>query len=205
MSRYFAADGVRSAAGMSMSIEFENAIEKAKQGDDGAISFLFRSLNPQLLRFLRHQAPDQYEDLASDTWMAIAKGVANFSGSEADFRAWMFSIARRKVVDFYRTSGKSKLAMNNLRFRFRQEKAISEIDNAAEPAISNLSAQEAIDQLVDGLPPHHAEVLLLRVLGELSVEEVAKIVGKSPEAVRVIQHRAINTLSKKFSKNFVTE
>lgn len=188
-----------------MPIEFENAIEKAKQGDDNAISFLFRLFNPQLLRFLRHQAPDQYEDLASDTWMAIAKGISTFTGSETDFRAWMFSIARRKVVDFYRTSGKSKLAMNNLRFRFHQEKTINEMDHAAEPAIANLSAQEAIEQLVEGLPPHHAEVLLLRVLGELSVDEVAKIVGKSPEAVRVIQHRAINTLSKKFNKNFVTE
>ncbi|MCL5077524.1 MAG: sigma-70 family RNA polymerase sigma factor [Actinobacteria bacterium] len=188
-----------------MTIELEVAIESAKQGNDQGIVTLFRSFNPQLLRFLKNQAPNQYEDIASETWLAIAKGIANFNGNPHDFRSWMFSIARRKLVDHYRTAGKSKIAFENLRTRFSQEQSLNEADSSSEAAISNLSAESAIEELVNQLPPHHAEVLLLRILGELSVEEVAKIVEKSPEAVRVIQYRALNSLSKKFKRNFVTE
>ena len=188
-----------------MTIELEVTIESAEQGTDQGIVTLFRSFNPQLLRFLKNQAPNQYEDIASETWLAIAKGIANFNGNPHDFRSWMFSIARRKLVDHYRTAGKSKIAFENLRTRFSQEQSLNEADSSSEAAISNLSAESAIEELVNQLPPHHAEVLLLRILGELSVEEVAKIVEKSPEAVRVIQYRALNSLSKKFKRNFVTE
>ncbi len=116
----------------------------------------------------------------------------------------MFGIARKKVADFYRSNGKAKMAMENERTHLGGDIHSHLYDATAMPAIANLSAEEAIQALVGTLPPHHAEVLLLRVVADLSVEEVAKLIGKSKEAVRVIQHRAINTLIKTFEKNVVT-
>ena len=54
------------------------------------------------------------------------------------------------------------------------------------------------------LPPDQAEVVLLRVLGELEVEQVADIVGKSKGAVRIAQHRALQRLQQAFAEKAVT-
>ncbi len=116
----------------------------------------------------------------------------------------MFGISRKKVADFYRATGKTKMAMESERIHLGSDIQSHLYDATAMPAVANLSAEEAIEALVGRLPPHHAEVLLLRVVADLSVEEVANLIGKSKEAVRVIQHRAINTLIKTFEKNVVT-
>ncbi|NNN18241.1 MAG: sigma-70 family RNA polymerase sigma factor [Acidimicrobiaceae bacterium] len=190
--------------GGTIELDLEAAIQGAKTGNEAAIVVLFRSFNPQLIRYLRHSLPNDYEDVASETWVAIAKGLDNFNGNSRDFRSWMFAISRKKVVDHFRASGKAKQAIEQEQQHFQSTNYADSWDTTAGPALANLSAEEAIEALVATLPPHHAEVLLLRVVADLSVEEVAHIVEKSPEAVRVIQHRAINTLLKRFKGKVVT-
>lgn len=186
----------------TIELEPEVAIEKARAGDETAVIVLFRSFNPPLIRYLRHQIPYEYEDIASETWLSIAKGIGEFEGGPADFRAWMFAIARNKMADHYRSKGKAQLALERQRRRFATRSSAD--DQTATPALSNVSAQDAIEALTAKLPKHHAEVLLLRIVADLSVEEVAKLIGKSPEAVRVIQHRALGTLVKTLNKKSVT-
>lgn len=189
---------------VTIELEIEAAIEKAKVGDESAIRLLYRSFNPQLLRYLKHHVYSDYEDVASETWIAIAKGLSDFHGNARDFRSWIFGICRNKVIDHYRTTTKARIAIDKERLRYNDRASPNNNDSTATPALANLSAEEAIETLLANLPPHHAEVLLLRVVADLSVDEVAKIVGKSPEAIRVIQHRAINTLVKRFNKEVVT-
>lgn len=189
---------------MAIELDLEKVIEDARKGDEPAIVALFRLFNPQLLRYLKHHVPYDYEDVASETWAAIAKGIPEFHGDSRDFRSWMFGIARNKTADYFRSTSKAKLALENQRNHFHNETHSESSDATAHPAIANLTAEEAIESLVSVLPPHHAEVLLLRVVADLSVEQVSKIMDKSPEAIRVIQHRAINTLLKRFNRNVVT-
>jgi len=189
---------------MTIELDLDIAIHRAKLGDEAGIVLLFRSFNPQLIRYLRHHVPYDYEDVASETWVAIAKGISDFNGNSRDFRAWMFGISRNKVADFFRTAKKSGETLDRVRKHLKNHDYLENSDWTAGPAVSNLSAEEAIETLIGVLSPHHAEVLLLRVVGDLSVEEVAKLMGKSPEAIRVIQHRALNTLAKRFHRNVVT-
>jgi RNA polymerase sigma-70 factor (ECF subfamily) len=65
-----------------------------------------------------------------------------------------------------------------------------------------MSAQEAITELTSVLPAEQAEVLMLRVVGGLPVEEVARVVGKRPGTVRVLQHRALRRLASQLRDNF---
>ncbi|TAN22902.1 MAG: sigma-70 family RNA polymerase sigma factor [Actinomycetota bacterium] len=189
---------------MTIELDLESAIQSAKKGDESGIVLLFRSFNPQLIRYLRHHIPYDYEDVASETWVAIAKGISDFSGNSRDFRAWMFGISRNKVADFFRTAGKTREALDREQRHVQNNHHSRFSDWTQDPAIANLSAEEAIETLVGVLSPHHAEVILLRVVADLSVDDVAKLMGKSPEAIRVIQHRALNTLAKRFQKNVVT-
>ncbi|HVB90923.1 MAG TPA: sigma-70 family RNA polymerase sigma factor [Acidimicrobiales bacterium] len=173
----------------------DEALDEARRGEEQGVVALYRAFNPGLVRYLRHQAPGVEEDLASEAWAAGAALLPRFEGDAKAFRALLFTLARRRTIDHYRRSGRSP--------------SVVELREAHEPAdqwdlqaavVSDLSAQEAIKALVKGLPTTQAEVVLLRVVGDLSVDEVAGILGRSPGSVRVIQHRALQRLAKKFKK-----
>ena len=174
----------------------EIALTGATRGDEGSLSALYRALNPPLLRYLRHHVGPAAEDVAADVWLALAPQLQGFDGSFAELRALMFTIARRRVVDHYRRKA-------------RRPDAVS-IDDSFDCAageetetlvLDELTAQGAVEALVRCLPADQAEIVLLRVLGELEIEQIASIVGKTTGAVRVAQHRALHRLQRTFSKS----
>lgn len=177
----------------------EGALEGARDGDEWAIEALFRAFQPQLLGYLRHHAPDMADDLASETWLAAAKGLHRFEGGIGDFRAWLFTIARHRVIDHYRSQGRRPRQVPH-----DPDRDPRAPDDTADLVIGELSSAEAITALTRELSADQAEVVLLRVVADLSVEEVAKIMKRSPGSVRVLQHRALRTLGKVWERKGVT-
>ncbi|MEY2430810.1 MAG: polymerase sigma-70 factor, subfamily [Acidimicrobiaceae bacterium] len=173
--------------------DFEAVLSAAKLGDERAVSWMYRAYNPFLLRFLAGQAPEAKEDLAQEVWLSVASSLASFEGDEGQFRSWLFTIARRRTIDHWR--------MTRRRPREVKEE-LHEVADAERP--DNLAIQAAIADLTASLTPNQAEVVLLRVVAGLSVEQVAVIVGKSPGAVRVIQHRSLRRLSSLEASRLVT-
>ncbi|MDA8358761.1 MAG: sigma-70 family RNA polymerase sigma factor [Actinomycetota bacterium] len=174
------------------------ALADARRGDEWAIAVLFRTLQPPLMRYLRHHAPDVAEDLAAECWLAVSKVLANFEGDAQDLRAWLFGAARNQVANHYRTRGRRLHLV-------RAEAASGHAPpDPADTVLDTLSAQEAVEALTRALPADQAEVVLLRVVGGLSVEQVATILGKSPGSVRVAQHRALRRLAKTWQQEAVT-
>lgn len=173
-------------------VHFPEIIVAARSGETWAAEALFIDLQPRLLRFLRSAEPRQADDLAGEVWLAIARGLHDFSGDLAAFRAWAFSIARRRLADFRRTAVR---------------RATDPVDDAAfaghadlhtdvsGDVLSSLSAQGAVDFIVASLVPDQAEVLLLRVLGDLDADQVGEVMGRSANWVRVTQHRALARLA----------
>ncbi len=174
--------------------DFDEALEAARGGAEWAVALLFQSIQPDLLRFLAYRARDVVEDLASETWLAVAQSLPQFSGSISEFRALVFTIARRRVVDHYRRQGRRPLSVP---FAYDNDPPGS--DEVADQVVEAMSSRAAIDRLVKTLPKSQAEVVILRVVAGLSSEEVAKVTGRSAGAVRVLQHRAIARLLKEFS------
>lgn len=174
--------------------QFKSVLAAAKTGAEWAIAALYRELQPSLLRYLRAQAPADGEDLASEVWLDAAAGLRRFNGDEAAFRRWLFTIARRRLIDFRRRDGRRRAVLNPLESSF-------DASDAADPEARVIAASETEAALarLDGLPLDQAEVVLLRVIGGLDVEEVAAIVGKKPGAVRVLQHRALNRLAEQLA------
>jgi RNA polymerase sigma-70 factor, ECF subfamily len=168
----------------------------ARRGDEWAVTVLFRALNPGLIRYLRHHARGAEEDLASEVWAGAAAMLHRFEGDAHAFRALLFTLARRRVVDHYRKMGHAPSLVE-----LGDGPDVAGHVDVEDAVISELSAQEAIEALLKGLPRTQAEVVLLRVVGELSVPEVAEVLGRSPGSVRVLQHRALQHLAKKFRKS----
>jgi RNA polymerase sigma-70 factor (ECF subfamily) len=175
--------------------ELDAALDDARGGGEWGKTLLYRILNPSLLRYLRHHVHGVAEDLASECWVAAVQGLSTFQGDANDFRAWLFTVARRRVADHYRQQGRRPKVVS-------LETATEPVaaDDPADAAIAGLSAQQAIELLTRELSPDQAEVILLRVVSELSVEQVARIMERSPGSVRVLQHRALRRLQKIFDK-----
>jgi len=180
---------------MPLGARFPEILAAARTGAPWALEAIYREFHPPVLGFLRARAPGDAEDLASDVFIAAAEGLPRFSGDEEGFRSWLFTITYRKVGQLRRRAG-----------RRRTDPAPTEDVGARLPAgdaerdaMAALGTQAALD-LIASLAPAQAEVLLLRVVADLSVDEVAKIVGKRPTAVRALQHRAIVTLARRAAR-----
>lgn len=151
---------------------------------------LYRELQPALLRHLRASHPDQAEDIAADVWAEVATLLPRFVGGDAAFRGWVYTLARRRLIDSYRRAGRRRtepLAPD-------AADALSS-DRPEDEVVARMSIERTVARLHHLLPRDQAEVLLLRVVGGLTVEEVASMTGKQPTNVRVLQHRALRRLA----------
>lgn len=184
---------------MRSDAHFQDLLAAARKGDEPALAALYRGLQPALLAYLRAQRPNDADDLASETWIAAARGLRRFQGNEDDFRRWMFTIARRRLLDLHREEA-------------RRPGTVAHEAQAAEPGTSPDAATEAIEATetrralsrIATLPPEEAEIVVLRVVAGLSAKDVAAITGRTTVGVRVLQHRALKRLATLFDRALVT-
>ena len=185
---------------MGLDEPFDEIIAAARTGAEWAIAVLYRELQPSLLAYLRSQERAEAEDLAAEVWQGVGEGLSRFEGDEASFRAWVFTIARHRLIDWRRrqkrrpraTAGDEPLA----RLAGREDPAAA--------AMASLASEQAIRRITELLPPDQAEVVILRVLGDLDADQVGRILGKRAGTVRVLQHRALRRLAEIFSREGVT-
>jgi RNA polymerase sigma-70 factor (ECF subfamily) len=179
--------------------EFSDLLAAAQAGDTDAFAQLWRDANPALVRYLRGLLGATGEDLASETWLAVIRGLTKFSGGENQFRAWLFTIARHKLVDAQRRG-------KGVRLRPLEEVPASlepPAADTADVAAERMSTERAL-ALIATLPGDQAEVILLRVVAGLDTAAVARLVGKSEGAVRVSAHRALRRLAAALGERPVT-
>ena len=168
-------------------------------GQPHAIEEMFGEMQPRLLRFLRSQEPRAADDLAAEVWLAVAGGISRFDGDWSDFRAWVFSIARRRLADHRRTAVRRRTDVVDVH-TFEDHRAD---DTPEDEALDKMSGQQAAALITSVLSGDQAEVLLLRVLADLDIDQVAAIMQRSPNWVRVTQHRAVRTLAKRLGPKIV--
>jgi RNA polymerase sigma-70 factor (ECF subfamily) len=177
---------------------FACTVAAARAGDEDAFAQLWRWAHPALLRWLRVVAPEGGEDLASEVWVSVIRGLDSFHGGERDFRAWFFTIARRRAVDLarYRRRRPATVPMDGVDAPHPFE--VSE-------ALAGEAAVEAAIALLRSLRPEQAEVVALRVIAGLTVPETSVVVGRSDAAVRLLCHRGLRTLARCVGADLVPE
>lgn len=162
-----------------------------RHGDEQAARRLFEMHQPMVLRFLRSQEPRAADDLAGEVWVGVASSIHRFEGDAAGFRAWLFTIARRRLIE-HRRRGMRRPTVGA---------DSDELAARAEPGTDDpggpIAAQEAVDRLLADLTEDQAMVVSLRVLADLDVAAVARIMERTESWVRVTQHRALRRLARK--------
>ena len=172
-----------------MTSDFDRLLAAAREGDEGSFVELFRSVQPVLLRYLSTMGGAAAEDIAGDTWLSVVRGLRRFSGDEAGWRAWVFTIAHARLRDAQRRAarGPSTVGVEALDDR------PADVDVVAE--VEGMFSTESALRLVGQLPREQAEVVLLRHVVGLDVPETARVLGKRPGAVRVAAHRGLRRLA----------
>lgn len=175
-------------------------LERAQHGDETAFAALWRDLNPAVVRYLS-VASDAADDVAADTWVTVVKGLARFAGDENAWRAWVFTTARRRAVD----AGRRRTRAADRDRSFEPWPVFGgDADDPADVVVRRLDTDAAL-ALVAALSPLQAEVVVLRVVAGLSVEDVARVVGRSNGAVRVAHHRGLGRLRELLADRGVTD
>lgn len=179
--------------------EFAAVMSAAQGGSEEAFSALWHDVNPALLRYLRVIAPGMAEDVAAETWSHVVRRLTSFRGDEAAWRAWLFTTARRRAIDAARRAARWAAAP----LEEMAAELIPAAPDAADVALENIDTEAAI-ALVSALPRLQAEVILLRVVAGLDTDVVARLLGRSPGAIRVAAHRGLRRLGGNVSRAGVT-
>ena len=140
-----------------------------------------------LLRYLRSLSPAHAEDLAQETWLAVAPLLAGWTEEQPDLTLVLLREGRRQW-DLLQRRGRQKAAVLLPPRRLDSLAA----DARPEPAVA-----APVNDLLEGLKPLQAEVLRLRVVAGFSAEEAAAHLGLSPGQIRVVQHRALRHLARR--------
>lgn len=170
----------------------DGAVRAAQQGLEWGWTELYKALAPIVTGYLRAQGAREPDDLTGEVFVQAVRSMRTFTGSAESFRSWIFCIAHNKLID-------------DSRYRKRRP-----VEVMADPG-RDLVYPERVEDLVLGnlararvrrvilkLTPDQRDVLLLRILGGLTIEEVARTLGKQPSAVKALQRRGLASIKRDF-------
>jgi RNA polymerase sigma-70 factor (ECF subfamily) len=183
----------------------EELVAAALTGDRNAVARLLEVLRPLVARYCRGKLGPvdrsflSADDVAQEVCLAVLGALPNYRVQGKPFLAFVYGIASHKVIDAHRAVSRGKTD------------PVADVPDVVESGAGpeqhamrgELSAQ--LRELLDELPEKQREILLLRIVVGLSAEETAQIVGASPGAVRVAQHRALARLRKTAPRSLVTD
>lgn len=142
---------------------------------------------------LRLHDVDDASEALSETFLRSLEKASTFRGDGPAFRAWLYRIARNVATDRMRARSRVQPVAST------DEQPDLSLPGADEAMIAFESAGEARAAL-ESLPPEDRDVVWLRVCAGLSAEEVGRIVGKRPGAVRMQQMRALEILARRLAR-----
>lgn len=176
---------------------FDSALIAARAGEEWAWAALYRFLAGPVTGYLRMHGAAEPDDLTSETFLQVAKGIHTFAGDEVEFRSWVFVIAHRRLID----SRRKAFRRPTIAGRSAEDADLDRVKggDVEDDAMGSMGSR-GVEETLANLTPDQREVIMLRVVADLSVAEAAKAMGKSEGAVRVLQHRAIEVLRRKMGE-----
>lgn len=162
------------------------ALAEAAQRDPAAFGRLYDHYVQPIYRYLRGRVDTvaEAEDLTSQTFIAAYEGLAAYR-ERGHFSAWLFRIARSKLVDHFRTH--------------RREVPLEVIEDWAEAGevlgqSARSDAADTLARLIARLEPEQRDLIHLRYVADLSYAEIGAVLGKSEGAVKKSLYRVLATL-----------
>ena len=179
--------------------DFDRTLALARGGDSRAFGRLFDWLQRPVHTFARARHATDPEGTVNDVFLQVFTHLGDFDGNDVQFRAWVFRITRNRLTDEYRLRARrpDEVAAEAPAY------AATASDDVEAAAISSLD-DAWLQQQLDLLTPDQRDVVLLRVVADLSLADVAELVGKPVGAVKALQSRAFRTIARNNSSSAVS-
>jgi RNA polymerase sigma-70 factor (ECF subfamily) len=160
----------------------------AREGQPWALTEIWQRHAAQVTGYLRGRGVRDADDVTSDVFVAVFERIGRFHGDDDDLRAFVFTVAHHKLVDDVRRRTRRAEPLP-----YAAEDDLRTADSAEAEALAAIDDQR-MQQLLRQLSPEQREVLLLRVVADLSLEQTAEILGKRVGAIKSLQHRGLAAL-----------
>lgn len=177
---------------MTIGSYFEAELAAAQRGERGALERVYRDVAPLVIGYLRANGAPEPEDTASDVFVAMVTGLGSFRGNEAQFRSWLLTITHRRLIDALRRKGRRReLPVDVEQLRERSPRVV----DGESQAMASLRARGVL-AAIDQLTPDQRSALMLRILADLPVAQIAGILDKPESAVKALLRRATATMGR---------
>lgn len=178
---------------------FDAVLAAARSGERRAFERLYHGLSQRVHAFARARRAADPEGVVNEVFLKVFTGLNDFAGSEAQFNAWVFTIARNRLIDEVRRRDRRPIEVPGDR---ADRERLAGCDDVEHQVIGRLATESMLARL-DGLTVEQRDVVLLRVVSDLTVEAVAEVLGKEPGAVKALQRRAFRNIVRDFSPEAV--
>lgn len=177
---------------------FPSLLAAAQADAPWAFERIYRELAPAVTGYLRlHGAPEP-DDVASEVFISVFKSITRFSGDADQFRSWVFTIAHHRLVDDRRRQSRRPATVP------LDVESQSPVGGDAEGEAMRGLGVERARQLLEGLAPEQRDVLLLRLVADLTVPQIAASLGKSEGSVKALQRRGLAALRRQLEQEGVS-
>ena len=176
----------------------DGLVHAARADAPWAFERIYDQLAPPVAGYLRMRGAADPEGLTNEVMLGVFRGLAGFEGDGAAFRSWVFTIAHRRLVDDHRRRG-ARPRTTELTDGDRREPR----GDVEEEALARLG-DGRVGRLLERLTAEQRDVILLRVVADLSVDEVATILDKRPGAVKMLQRRGLAAIRRTLEAEGVT-
>ena len=176
----------------------DDLVRAAQDGDAAAMQALYAALAPTVLGYLRAKGAEDPEGATSDVFLAVFGRIRQVRGGASGLRKLTFSIAHARMVDQHRARARRPTELP-----YRAEVDTRTVESAEQTAVTRAATAQVL-QVLELLPPDQREVITLRVVADLSVEQVAEIMGRSGGAVKQLQRRGLLAIRQALAERRVT-
>jgi RNA polymerase sigma factor (sigma-70 family) len=180
---------------LATGLAFDDVLSAAQAGAAWAFEVLYRDLAPSVTGYLRLHGAAEPDDLASETFIGVFTGLAGFSGDENGLRAWVFTIAHRRLLDDWRRRSRRPQLADE------PGDLTAHVGGDVEDDVLERIGADTVQELCGTLPEDQRAVLLLRILADLTIEQVAQVMDRSVASVKALQRRGLRTLRDRLEKS----
>lgn len=168
-------------------------VDAARSGSVAAFERIYRGLAGSVASYLRWNGAADVESLTNEVMAQVHRNLERFSGDVPAFRSWVFTIAHHRMVDDRRARGRRPVVAD------AEIHEGATVGDAEQDALALLS-DDRLRELLERLSPDQRDVLMLRVVADLSLEDTAEALGKQRGAIKSLQHRGLATLRRHLAR-----
>jgi len=165
------------------------AFLKLKSGDSDAFAFFYDKYVTRIYRFVYIRTSNQQvaEDLTQDIFLKIWQHLVDKHEIKS-FQAFIFRIARNTIIDHYRLINRQELPLEYA------DDIVTPVDEQEIKKLDKSIDADVLIREINKLKTEYQEVLALRYIEDLTIDEIAEVIQKDKRNVRVLIHRALNKL-----------